>query len=193
MNLVERAIAMADRVFKRVKGIIVQPRAEWQIIDGEASAPVDLYRGYIAILAAVPAICDFIGECISGPSVLNALKSGVVRYVLALLIIYAIAWIIDMLAPTFGGRKDFPSALKLAVYSYTPWWVAGIFLLLPGLRFLNLLGLYGVYVFWLGLPVLMQCKPEKTLDYLSSVVGGAIVVMLVLGFVLATVGLPILL
>ena len=31
---------------------------------------------------------------------------------------------------------------------------AGIFLLLPGLNFLMLLGLYGSYLLWLGLPVL---------------------------------------
>ena len=37
----------------------------------------------------------------------------------------------------FGGRADFDSAFKLAVYSFTPVWLAGIFLLVPGLRFLG--------------------------------------------------------
>ena len=45
-----------------------------------------------------------------------------------------------------AGSEDFDSAFKLAVYSYTPVWLAGIFLLLPGLRFLILLGFYGAYV-----------------------------------------------
>ena len=35
---------------------------------------------------------------------------------------------------------------------------AGVFLLLPGLRFLLLLGFYGAYILWLGLPRLTKAK-----------------------------------
>jgi hypothetical protein len=37
------------------------------------------------------------------------------------------AIIIDALAPTFLGRKNQENAMKLAVYSMTPAWLAGIF------------------------------------------------------------------
>ena len=67
------------------------------------------------------------------------------------------------MAPLFGGRQDFDSAFKLAVYSYTPVWLAGIFLLLPGLRFLILLGFYGAYVLALGLPRLMKSPRAEIL------------------------------
>ena len=44
--------------------------------------------------------------------------------------IYLMALIVDALAPTFGGEKNFMQSLKLVAYSYTAAWLAGIFQLL---------------------------------------------------------------
>ena len=46
---------------------------------------------------------------------------------LALVGVYVIALIIDALAPSFGGTKDSLKAFKVAAYSATAAWVAGIF------------------------------------------------------------------
>ena len=73
-------------------------------------------------------------------------------------IVLLLGVIINLTAPFFGGRRDFDSAFKLAVYSFTPVWLAGIFLVLPGLRFLLLTGFYGAYILWLGLPRLTKAK-----------------------------------
>ena len=42
MNLVER-----------VKNILLTPRPEWEVIDGEPATPASLYTGYIIPLAAI--------------------------------------------------------------------------------------------------------------------------------------------
>jgi hypothetical protein len=91
-------------------------------------------------------------------------------------VVYVLALIIDALAPQFGGRKDLAGALRLAVYSYTPVWLAGIFLLVPGLSFLVVLGLYAVYPLWAGLPVLMQVPAEKALPFTAVVAGCGLVI-----------------
>ena len=46
--------------------------------------------------------------------------------------------IMNALASTFGGQKNSAQALKLAVYAYTPAWVAGVFSLLTSLTWLRL-------------------------------------------------------
>ena len=97
--------------------------------------------------------------------------------------VYLIACIIDLLAPRFGGQKNFPNAVKLSVYSHTPLWLAGIFLLIPGLSFLMLLGVYGFYLFWVGLPLLMRVKNEQALLYAVIVTGCALVPAVVLSLV----------
>ena len=50
----------------RVKGLLLDPKAEWQVIAGEQTSPGDLIKNYVAILAAIPAVCGFIGASIIG-------------------------------------------------------------------------------------------------------------------------------
>ncbi len=56
-----------------------------------------------------------------------AITSAVVSYVLTLVGVYVLALIIGALAPTFGGTRSPIQALKVAAYSSTAGWVAGIF------------------------------------------------------------------
>jgi hypothetical protein len=179
MNLVER-----------VKGIILTPKTEWSVIAGEPGDAAYLFRNYVAILAAIPAVCGFIGALLAGAPIFAALIGAVIKYLLTFVVVYIVAWIVDLLAPTFGSQKNFANALKLTVYSYTPSWLAGIFLLIPGLRFLTILGLYGLYLLWLGLPPLMKTPPEKTIVYTIAIVVCAIVLAILIGLVLgALIGL----
>ena len=87
---------------------------------------------------------------------------------------------IDLLAPRFGAEKNFPNAVKLSAYSHTPLWLAGIFLLIPGLNFLLILGLYGFYLLWVGLPMLMKVPNDKALPYAAIVTACALIPAIVL-------------
>ena len=78
--------------------------------------------------------------------------------------------IVNLMAPLFGGRRDFEDAFKLAVFSFTPLWLAGLFLLLPGLRFLLLTGAYGIYLFWLGAPRLTKVPEPQALNFTVLIV-----------------------
>lgn len=164
----------------RAKAMLLDPSAEWTVIERESGDPAYLLSRYVAVLALIPAVFGFIGASVVGMVVPGA---GLVRaslfdggfgaifgYALAFGIVLVLALIIDLLAPLFGGKKDFDNAFKLAVYSYTPVWLTGIFLLLPGLRFLTLTGLYGAYVLALGLPRLMKSPAPKAYGYAVVIV-----------------------
>jgi hypothetical protein len=97
--------------------------------------------------------------------------------------VYVIAGVIDLLAPRFGGTKNFPNALKLSVYSHTPLWLAGIFLLIPGLNFLLVLGLYGLYLLRVGLPMLMGVPSERAFPYAIFATACALIPSVVLAIV----------
>ena len=178
MNLVER-----------VKGIILSPKTEWPVIAGEPGDAAYLFSNYVAILAAIPAVCGFIGAVLIGAPLIAALILAVVGYVLSFVGVYIVALIVNMLAPSFDSQKDFASALKLTVYSQTPMWLAGVFLLIPALGFLRILGLYGLYLFWLGLPSQMKTPPEKSIWYTIATIVCAIVLAIVVLAVLAVLGL----
>jgi hypothetical protein len=168
----------------RVKNILLSPRTEWPKIAGEAATVQSLYTGYILILAAIAPIALLIR---SGGA---AIAAAIAQYIVALVIIYLLALIADALAPTFNGTKDFTQSLKLVAYSYTAPWIAGVFLLL-GTTIGGLIGLlaaiYAWYTFYLGVPALKKCPPEKAVGYTIVVVLCGIVLAIVLGVVLMSV------
>jgi hypothetical protein len=182
----------------RVKAILVQPKAEWPVIDAEPATVGSLYLGYIVILAAIPAVCGAIGLSVFGASmpfggsirwgVGFALRMAVIQYVAALIGVYVLALIIDGLAPTFGGQKDQIRALKVAAYSATASWVVGIVALVPALGILRLLGLYSLYLLYTGLPVLMKAPSDRAQGYTIVVIIAAVVVFLLIGVVANRLG-----
>jgi hypothetical protein len=185
--------------FQRVKAILFSPKTEWPVIEREPLDVAYVMTHYVAVLAFIPAIAGFVGGSVIGVTlpqvgvvrapVFFGMMSAVIGYVLSFVIVYVVATIIDTLAPTFGGVKNFPSALKLAVYSSTPAWLAGVFIVLPGLTFMTALGLFGFYLLWVGLPVLMKSPPERTTVYTASVVACTIFVAVLLGLLQTTIAM----
>lgn len=190
-------------IVQRAKAIILTPAAGWRAIEPESGDAAYLFANYVGILAAIPPACAFLRRTIfgwRGPRLgfhhfhhfhhgfFSSLFGALVHYLFAFVIVYAMAVIIDGLAPTFSAQKNQQNAMKLSAYSMTPAWIAGVFVLIPGLGFLRLLGLlYGVYVFWLGLPILMKSPPDKTGPYAVA----TIVCGIVLGFVVVAIVGPV--
>jgi len=174
----------------RARAILADPSAEWAKIEEESGDPAYLLTGYVALLALVPAVFGFIGACVVGAVVpggetvrapiLEGLFGAVFGYVAACAAVLVLGLLISLMAPFFGGRQSFDNAFKLAVYSYTPVWLAGIFLVAPGLRFLVLTGFYGAYLLWRGLPPLMKA-PQQTLPvYTAAVLACGVILTLVI-------------
>jgi hypothetical protein len=180
-------------LIERVKAILLTPRTEWPVIEREPGDVAYIFTNYVAILAAIPAVCGFIGTSIIGVSlgglgtvrvpIFAGLVGAVVGYLLTFAMVYIVALLVDLLAPTFGGQKNFENALKLTAYSYTPAWLVGIFLLIPALGFLTILGLYGLYLLWTGISPLMKSPQDKSLVYTLAIVVCAIVIGLIVGLV----------
>ena len=108
------------------------------------------------------------------------LTGAVFAFVFAIVGVFILAFIINALAPTFGAQKDSNKAFKVAVYSYTPAWIAGALQILPALAILGVLAaLYGLYLLYLGLPALMKAPQDKAIGYTAVVVVCAIVLSIV--------------
>ena len=178
---------------ERVKRILLTPKEEWQVIESEPATIGSLYTGYILPLAAIGPIAQTIGYSVFGVTlpmmgtyrtpIGSAITGAVVTYALTLVGVYVLALVIDALAPTFNGTRNQIQALKVAAYSSTASWLAGIFALVPGLRVLGILGLYSLYLLFLGLPVLMKSPAEKALGYTVVVIIAAIVLFMLVGLV----------
>ncbi len=186
MNIVERA-----------KAITLNPAATWPVIDAEQHDAKSLFVPYMLILAAIPAVCSFIGLSLVGIGgfgfnlrlpVASGVTMMIVTYVLSLIMTFGMGWLASALAPTFGGKSDLVQGLKLAVFGGTPMMLAGIFNILPALSIIGLLvALYALYVIYLGLPVLMKNPKEKSITYMvilviASIIAGAVLSLVTSAF-----------
>jgi len=184
-----------SKLITRVQAILTTPKSEWSVIAGEQTTIKDLYLGYIMVLAAIGPVCGFIKTTLFGINVplLGTYRVGfgaglgnmLFSYVMALVGVYLVALVINLLAPSFGGTKNDLQALKTVAYAYTAAWVAGVGQLLPWVGMVLLLAgsLYSIYLLYLGLPVMIQCPVEKAKSYTAV----AIVVAVIVGFVISAV------
>jgi hypothetical protein len=179
---------------ERVKAICLKPKETWIVVKDEQTTVKELFTSYAAILALVPPLAGFIGFSLVGmrmplvgtwrQPVLNGLVHAVIYYVLSLAGVYVAAYVANWLAPKFNSREDLTGAMKAVVFSYTPVWIVSILNIIPNLSILvTIAGLYSLYIFYLGLPAMMDTPPEKRLGYVVVVIIASIVVMFVVSLI----------
>ena len=186
-------------IIERVKALAVDPKVEWRAIDAEQITIQDLFTKYVMILAAIPPVANFIGLCIvgSGPfgaTVRMPLAAGVayavLMYLLSLGWVYVLAMVIQMFSPKFEGHGEFIDALKVAAFTPTPAWIAGVFGIIPALSIIgNLVSLYSLYLLYLGLPTLTEPPQEKEVPFFCVVVL-TMIVLTVAFYVIAALMIP---
>jgi len=195
------ADSIAAPLVARVKNMILTPKTEWPVVEREPTSIGQLYISYVAPLALVAAVLAFIhvsligvhlpfGGTIRQPFSLG-LTSLVMTLVGAFIGLLIVGFIINVLAPTFGGVRDMRQAVKTAAYAFTPAWIGAVFGLLPAFSTLLQLAadVYAIYVLYLGLPIMMRGKQESAAGYTASVVVCTIILGFVLGAVMAGVGI----
>jgi hypothetical protein len=185
----------------RVKNMILTPKTEWPVVEGEPTSIGQLYVSFVAPLALLAAVLAFIHVSLIGlhlpfggtirQPVTTGLMSLVMTLVAAFIGLLIVGFVISVLAPTFGGVRDMRQAVKTAAYAFTPAWLGSVFGLLPTLSTLLQLAAdcYAIYVLYLGLPVMMRSKPEKAAGYTATVVVCTMVLGIVVGAVMAGVGI----
>jgi MFS family permease len=178
-------------IVDRAKNICLTPTTEWPVIAAEPASTQGLVTGYVLPLAAIGAVAGFVGGSIVGRTLpfigtyrvpfISGLVLAVFALGMAVVGVFVLSLVINALAPTFGGEQNQIQAMKVAVYSYTPAWVAGVLYLVPLLGiFVIFASLYGMYLLYLGLPRLMKCPEDKAIPYTAVVIICAIVLSVVI-------------
>lgn len=180
-----------NKIVERAKNILLVPKTEWPVIAAEGGSVGDIYKNYLLLLAAIPAVFGLIDATVFGYSVPflgtmrigfgAALQQAILGYVLTLVGLFVFSLIVNALAPTFGGTKDPLQAFKVVAYSATASLVAGVAQIVPVLGGLITFAaaIYGIYLLYLGLPPTMKCPPEKAGAYTAVSIVVSIVVSLV--------------
>jgi hypothetical protein len=183
-------------MFKKIKNLIVSPKNEWGVIEGENSPHEVLFIKYVLPLSLIGAVAAFIGFGVIGYSVMGfrvhslewGFKQAIVQWVIMIGSVYLTAFVINMLADTFGATKSFDKAFSLVAHAYLPVFLGGIFYILPSLTWLAVIpGIYGLYLLYIGLQPMMKVAAEKNTVYFVISIIVLIVVMAVLTAVMNAV------
>jgi hypothetical protein len=161
-------------VARRALGMLVRPGRTLDRVAEETGDLEGLLRRYVAPLAAIPAVCGVIGPLIFGFNVYNVgihmsvvglILAAAVGYLLTLGGVYVLGLFVELTAPWFGGVRSRERALRLAAYSATAVWVAGLAELYPnlGLPLGVLAAMWSLYALYLGLSKLMAISEERRL------------------------------
>ena len=180
---------------ERARRMILKPTPEWAAIADEFTTAGPIYARYLLPMAAIGPVASTVGALVFGVrsslstlgetypvSVSDALTSGVLEYGLNLLAVYALALVIEFLAPAFGSQPNRVQALKVAAYGSTPYWLGGALALFPKLAPIGTLaGLYSVWLFALGVPIVMKAPRDRAVAYFVLVSVGGILIGLLMG------------
>jgi len=169
-------------VVDRIKGILLSPRTEWPKIASEPATVQSIYTGYVMILAVIGPVMVLLSSLMfPALGVAFGVRSALTMYIMHLVTVAVVALIADLLAPTFGGTKDYVRSLKLVAYSITAVWVSEIALIVPVLGGLVVLvgGIYAIYLFFVGAPLLGRSSSDKAVPFTIVVVLGTIVLMFI--------------
>lgn len=176
-----------EKIVERVKSILLSPKDALNAVKTEELTIVGTMKEYVAIIAAIPAVALFIGYGLIGLPLVGRYHIGrtlifaVLYYVLSLVGVFVISKIFNVLAPTFNAVKNDLNAYKLAVYCLTPGFIAGGFNVIPALQLLAWLGaIYGIYLLYLGIPILMEAPQVKTVPYTIVTAFVAFVLMIII-------------
>lgn len=183
-------------IIERVKELILYPDRAWNKIKDECLDLKTLYISYVMILAAIPEISNFIGINFIRVFILNhhikiisySFIIAIFSYLFSLINVYIISIVVNMLASSFNSKQNLINAFKLVSFSMTPYWISGVLYLIPVLSPFIILGIiYSLYLFYKGLPVLMETPNDKVFFYTLTVVIITIFINILIGSLIETI------
>jgi hypothetical protein len=151
----------------------------------------DIMVNYVAVLAAIPFIAVLLGSLwyySFASLVAYAFTFAVLTYIIDLIGVFITGYIIWKLAPTFGTTTTQTRGVLISAWIFTPAFLISILDIIPFIGWITFLGLlYGIYILYLGLPVLTNTPKDKVVGYVVGVLIAAIIVYAILSVIVGAI------
>lgn len=188
-------------IIERVKNILIAPKKEWNVIAAEEQSLSTTLTTYVLPLTLIGAAATLIGWGLIGKSYSLGflgsftvkgwdigIKYGCISLVSAVAGFLITTFVVDALAPSFGAEKNLNKSAQFVAYSSTPAYLGAIFAILPSIALIgSLIGLYGLYLMYLGIAPMKKAPEDKKVVYLIVSIVVLIAAYFVLALILASV------
>ena len=174
-----------------VANLLANPPSGWARIHADNRSVPRVFFTHTMLFALVPAVCGYIGTTRTGWQVgagnLIKLTEGsaalmACAYYAAMLVgALSVGWVIRWMSRTYGVDQPAGQCLALASFSATPLFLVGAVQLYPVL-WLNLVaGLPALalttYLFYRGVPVMMEVTRDRGFLFATAVMGFGLVAL----------------
>jgi hypothetical protein len=161
-------------LYHRIRYIILNPTIAWEAINRE-NRPIKYIRGsFFFPLIILVGVCSFLGSLFFINTTLKAMYSvlaGIETILVLYIGVYATSFIVTEITKALDLGKDFLVSFKLVVYSLAPLFIClSVSKLFESLLFVNLLGFYGVYIFWIGMEKMINPPEHKKMPMMIATV-----------------------
>lgn len=181
-------------MLKHIWGLFARPEAEWESIREGHYSIARVYLAHTIWLALIPPASGFIGTTqvgwqigVGDPVRLttdSALHIAILYYIALLIVAFSVGWMVHWMGKTYGADQPLSQCVALASFTATPLFLSGIMTLYPMLWLNLVIGIpvlgYTVYLFYTGVPIMMEIPPERGFLFSSAVVAFGLVALVAL-------------
>lgn len=180
--------------FGHVAKLFANPKSGWSTIHARRYSVGGVLVQHTIVFALIPAIAGYLGTTEVGWQVgggetirltaASAARIAVIYYLAMLAGVGTVGWAIHWMGKTYGADQPLGQCLALASFTATPLFLVGLLQLYPVL-WLNLIaGLpvlaFTTYLFYSGVPVMMEIPQERGFLFASAMLAFGLVTLVAL-------------
>ncbi|HLN56462.1 MAG TPA: YIP1 family protein [Bacteroidales bacterium] len=174
-----------------LRNILFDPSKAWDTINIE-HRPLKVIRdSFLLPLILLVSLAALTGSLLFTSNNLPPVYSiftGLRTFLVLLCTVYATAFVLGEVTFPLDLGKDFYTSFTIITFSFVPFLICQIFSgLFESLLFVNIIGLYGLYIFWAGAEKFLDPPQYKKMPLLIATSVLAIFVYVVMNSVLKTI------
>lgn len=159
-------------LYYRITNIILNPVKAWEAIYSE-NRPLKYVSGSFALpLIILVALSAFLGSVLfthTGFSNVYPVLVGIKYFILLFFVVYGTSFIFSEIIKTFNLKGDFVLSFKIIAYSVAPFLICQIISrLIESFIFVNVLALYGLYIYWTGVEKMINPPDQKKIPMMIA-------------------------
>lgn len=173
---------------RTISKLILNPVKAWETIDSENRSVKFIRNNFLLPLIILVSVSQIAGSLIFTHTELSPVYSvfmGIRSFILLYLSTYANAFILGEITYPLDLGKDFPHSFRIIVFTIAPFLICqALSSLFESLLFVNVLGFYGLYLFWTGVEKLLNPPSYKKMPLLIATIVSMAVIYVITNAVL---------
>lgn len=178
----------------KVLSLLLRPRALWAAAAPADTSTRDLLLRYVLPFAAIAPVAAAIGATFLGievhgaffhPPVITVITAALIMWITNIVVVLGLAQAIKAFAGVFDADQRYSQALKLAVFSSLPGWIAGAVLVAAGLwPVVAVANIYGAVLMGKGVGPVTGARKVNAVIYATLIIA-IFVLLLGIGSIVA--------